>query len=173
MARDDHGKRISAFLKYVGPLEQIAKAEAIWTFYAAYHNTNRVSSLYNSAYAGRTAALRLLSQREFQAALETQYCGGTLYKTGLSRERALRVGNVLQNETLIQLAQSDVYWDQITSIEPDGEEEVYDLSVPGLHNFIANNIIVHNSLEQDADIVMFIYRDECTTRTPSPQIADI
>jgi replicative DNA helicase len=54
----------------------------------------------------------------------------------------------------------DVYWDEVVDIQPDGEEEVYDLTVDGLHNFVANNIIVHNSIEQDADIVMFIYRDD-------------
>jgi replicative DNA helicase len=57
-------------------------------------------------------------------------------------------------------AQSDVYWDQIVSLEPDGETEVFDLTVDEHHNFIAENCIVHNSIEQDADLVMFIYRDE-------------
>ena len=56
--------------------------------------------------------------------------------------------------------ESDVYWDEVVSIVPDGEEEVFDLTVPGLHNFVANDIIVHNSIEQDADVVMFIYREE-------------
>ena len=60
----------------------------------------------------------------------------------------------------IALAQSDVYWDEIISIELDGETEVYDLTVDLYHNFIVNNIICHNSIEQDADIVMFIYRDD-------------
>ncbi|MEP7287443.1 MAG: replicative DNA helicase [Chloroflexota bacterium] len=54
----------------------------------------------------------------------------------------------------------EVNWDKIDSILPDGEADVYDLTVPAYSNFIANNVIVHNSIEQDADIVMFIYRDD-------------
>jgi replicative DNA helicase len=60
-------------------------------------------------------------------------------------------------------------------VEPDGEEEVYDLTVDGLHNFSADNIILHNSIEQDADIVMFLYRDEYYNREKSekPGIAEV
>ena len=36
-------------------------------------------------------------------------------------------------------------WDVIESITPAGEEEVYDITVPGCHNFLANGIVVHNS----------------------------
>ena len=48
----------------------------------------------------------------------------------------------------------------IAAIEPLGEQPVFDATVLGTHNFIANGIVAHNSLEQDADIVMFLYRDE-------------
>jgi replicative DNA helicase len=72
------------------------------------------------------------------------------------------------------LAGSDIYWDPIVSIEPDGEDKVYDLTVPGHHNFVANNMIVHNSLEQDADIVMFIYRpDQYEKDTVKQNVAEI
>jgi replicative DNA helicase len=42
----------------------------------------------------------------------------------------------------------------------DGEDDVYDLTVEGLHSFVAEDVVVHNSIEQDADLVMFVYRDE-------------
>ncbi|SDF26256.1 replicative DNA helicase [Thermus arciformis] len=83
-----------------------------------------------------------------------------LEELGVWGLRAQRMARALESEALERLADSDVYWDTVVSIEADGVEEVFDLTVPGLHNFIANNIIVHNSIEQDADLVMFIYRDE-------------
>jgi replicative DNA helicase len=114
---------------------------------------------------GRRLAVPAMSaagftSRQMQAAIGNAYCGTSLYKQNLSRERAGRVATVVRSDELTRLAESDVYWDEIVSIEPDGEEEVYDLTVDNLHNFVAANMILHNSIEQDADIVMFIYRDE-------------
>jgi replicative DNA helicase len=109
-----------------------------------------------------------------QAALGNAYCGTGLYKQNLSRERAVRLAQVVQSEKLAKLAQSDVYWDRIVAIEPDGEAEVYDLTVDELHNFIAGDIVAHNSIEQDSDIVMFIYRDDVyNPETERKNIADI
>jgi replicative DNA helicase len=75
-------------------------------------------------------------------------------------DRTLRVAAAVGSAPLEALANSDIYWDEICSIEPDGVDMVYDMTVPGHHNFVANNIIVHNSIEQDADLVMMLYRDE-------------
>jgi replicative DNA helicase len=101
-----------------------------------------------------------VTTRQLHARIGTAYCGSTLYRSGLSRDRALLVAEAVSSTELGRLAQSDVYWDEVVSIEPDGAEQVYDLTVDGLHNFVADDIVVHNSLEQDADLVAFIYRDE-------------
>src|SRR5581483_5971967 len=102
------------------------------------------------------------------------YCGTSLYKQNVSRARALRIAEAVHSEELLRLAQSDVYWDQIVSIEPEGDAEVYDLTVDSLHNFIVNDLISHNSIEQDADVVMFIYREEYyKPETEKQNIAEI
>jgi deoxycytidine triphosphate deaminase len=36
-------------------------------------------------------------------------------------------------------------WDVVETIESVGMEEVFDISVPTLHNFVANDLVVHNS----------------------------
>jgi replicative DNA helicase len=38
-----------------------------------------------------------------------------------------------------------VCWDEIVAITPRGEEQVYDLTVPGLANFVAADVVVHNT----------------------------
>lgn len=114
------------------------------------------------------------SWRELSARIETAYCGSTLFKAGLSRERMGRVATALASRPLLQLAESGVFWDAIESITPLGVEEVFDATVPGTHNFVANDIIVHNSIEQDADVVMFIHREDRVKRnTNRKNVADI
>ena len=45
-------------------------------------------------------------------------------------------------------------WDVVDEIVPAGEEEVFDLTVPVLHNFVANDMIVHNSTYARCGIIV-------------------
>jgi replicative DNA helicase len=64
---------------------------------------------------------------------------------GLSRPRLRRIADVLEDDELRNLAASDIYWDRIVAIESIGERQVYDLTVPEHHNFVAEDIVVHNT----------------------------
>lgn len=101
-----------------------------------------------------------LTSRTFHTKMDWAYSGTQRYGSGLSRERLRSVAVRLDNKELEQLAGSDIFWEKIKTIEPCGKEEVFDITMPENHNFVANDIIVHNSIEQDADVVMFMYRDE-------------
>jgi deoxycytidine triphosphate deaminase len=64
-----------------------------------------------------------------------------------------RMIEATQDVTLEGLASGPI-WDTVESIEPAGEEEVYDISVPGAHNFVANGIVVHNSTYARCGIIV-------------------
>ncbi len=63
-----------------------------------------------------------------------------------SRQTLLQIAEVEKNNPLYLLATSDIFWDEIISMEIlEGKFKVYDLCVPESHNFVANDVIVHNS----------------------------
>jgi replicative DNA helicase len=94
----------------------------------------------------------------------TTRLGRTIDATANHKFRVLdgwvRLDGLKVTQSLAIPNEHDVVWDEITSIEPIGETDVYDLTVPGFHNFVANDIVVHNSIEQDADLIVMLYRDE-------------
>lgn len=63
-----------------------------------------------------------------------------------SRQKLLQIAKADESDLLHKFATSDIFWDEIISIQKqNGTFQVYDLTVPQTHNFIANDIIVHNS----------------------------
>jgi len=63
-----------------------------------------------------------------------------------SREKLLKMALIEENKEIQKIAESDIFWDEITEIKEIKEKtKVYDISVPEFHNFLANDIIIHNS----------------------------
>ena len=54
---------------------------------------------------------------------------------------------------------SDLYWDEIVSIEPIGKRDVYDLTVDDSHCFVANDIIAHNTYMMAATALWLLGND--------------
>ncbi len=103
---------------------------------------------------------RGMTHREFAAAIGTEFCGSALWKNSPSRHRLGKIAAVLESEELEIMAVNDLLWDEVVSIEPMGEKQVYDATVLDGHNFVANGIAAHNSIEQDADVVILLHRED-------------
>ena len=100
-----------------------------------------------------------VTTRELTARLGLQP-GGPIHGHSVGRDRMQRLADALPDPYLRDLAHSDVLWDRVVEVVALGPQPVFDATVHGTHNFVANGIVVHNSLEQDADVVVFLYRDE-------------
>lgn len=67
-------------------------------------------------------------------------------KVGFRRSVIERLAPALHSPELAGIATSDVYWDKVVQIEPlEQPQATYDLQIDGDHNFLANNLVVHNS----------------------------
>ncbi|EDX71747.1 DNA polymerase III, alpha subunit subfamily, putative [Coleofasciculus chthonoplastes PCC 7420] len=76
----------------------------------------------------------------------TAYLIGDGHLSTKSPYRVQNFATALQDKALMAIAESDVFWDEIVSIEYVGQEEVFDLSISQTHNLIANDFIAHNCM---------------------------
>jgi replicative DNA helicase len=119
--------------------------------------------------------LQGISHRQMAALRGTTYGGSSHFNFAPSR-KMLEYAEILDSQLLRETASSNIFWDEIVAIVPAGEEEVYDLTVPGPASWLADGIVSHNSgsIEQDADLIMMLYREEYyDPDTPDRGLAEV
>ena len=98
----------------------------------------------------------------------------------LSRNGWIRASQ-LQKDTevycLLQTENKRIFkynYSKVENVTYQGTNEVYDKTILGFHNYLSKNIILHNSIEQDADIVIMLYREEYyKENTSEEQITEV
>jgi hypothetical protein len=58
--------------------------------------------------------------------------------------------------TMPSFSERSVAWDEVQAIESIGERPTYDLTVPGLHNFVCDGVVVHNSVQLAVEMVPWL-----------------
>ncbi|HEU5440617.1 MAG TPA: replicative DNA helicase [Ktedonobacterales bacterium] len=113
------------------------------------HAPQEVWPLVHAAAKAQDLSMVELARRSGEAEKGGKYGGYNPHtRRGLPRYRLARYGEVLGDCTLSRLGSPDLYWDEIVEIEPLGEQQVYDLTVPDGENFVAQDIVVHNTAMQ-------------------------
>jgi replicative DNA helicase len=118
---------------------------------------------------------RGLSGRQMGAMRGTTYSSTNFLKSP-SRATFNSYVDLLDDDTLKIWSSSDLFWDRVVAVGLEGEEEVFDMTVPGPASWLADGIVSHNSgaIEQDSDLILLIYREEVYDKnTTRKGIADI
>jgi replicative DNA helicase len=155
------------FLRHVGVhgVKATAAEEVLTRLEPVVRNTN-LDTVPREVWSQVKTSLvsQAMTHRQFASAMGTQFCGSTMWRHAPSRPRLHRTAALLADREIHALATSDVFWDHIVEITSLGEMDVYDGTVDGTHNFVAQGISVHNSLEQDADMVILLNRPDAFER---------
>jgi replicative DNA helicase len=150
---DVNGEKFFAAREVLSQLEQVkgrAHSDTVPT-----EVWNRVKSLL---------AERRWTEQDFALATNTRFDDGRMWTHSPGRVRLHRISRLFDDRELHDLTTNDVFWDQIVEITSIGEHDVYDGTVSGTHNFVANLVNLHNSLEQDADMVILLHRPDAFER---------
>jgi replicative DNA helicase len=160
--------QIGAFGPRVEPAASLAEAIA-----DIEPNTN-VDTIPREVFALVQQRMRekSITQRRMAAMRGTSYGGTAHFKFSPSRATVIEYAALLDDNELFAHATSDLFWDSVVEVASAGEEEVFDLTVPGPASWLADGIVSHNSgsLEQDSDVVLMLWRDKEDTPAGAPKV---
>jgi replicative DNA helicase len=163
--------RVGAF----GPRE--APAKMLAAKLAVTRSNPNVDTLPQELYTQLQLSMSAqgLTRRQISSRRGTTYASNN-FEHSPSRATFNSYVDLLENDALKIWSNSDLFWDRVVAVGLEGEEEVFDMTVPGPASWLADGIVSHNSgaIEQDSDLILLIYREEVYDKnTTRKGIADI
>jgi DNA polymerase-3 subunit alpha len=147
-------KSMLKFLEQIGPfmINRTGQIETLQSYYASVSEHKECkdvipAKIKHLIQAEKQELGELWQEVEFSSTISTKELTGAArsYKHGFRRKTIGALATYFDSDKLRRHASSDIYWDEIVSIEYAGEKPTYDIEVAETHNFVANGIIVHNS----------------------------
>lgn len=130
------GKHIDAFADGIG-FSHPRKARVLGNITDGHTHTNR-DFLPLAGLLGQSAAPSSGHWVYFRARRNPSRWKAAQILTEVAMESDLR-------RQATEVFMTRVTWEQVKRVEPSGVKEVFDLTVPNSHNFVANGLIVHNT----------------------------
>jgi replicative DNA helicase len=158
-----------------GPRE--APAKVLAAKLAVTRSNPNVDTLPQELYAQLRSSMSAqgLTGRQISAMRGTPFSSNN-FQHSPSRATFNSYVDLLDNDALRIWSKSDLFWDRVVAVGLEGEEEVFDMTVPGPASWLADGIVSHNSgaIEQDSDLILLIYREDVYDKnTTRKGIADI
>jgi DNA polymerase-3 subunit alpha len=144
-------RQLHHLLLRLGVISRISHQEATWVLSLSQQEISKVLPTARATSNGGFGKL----YKFWEPIREPQSQRSLVTEHALATQGSLHLAQSSVNEYVATQHPSDIYWDRIASIEYVGEKQTYDLEIPGTHNFLANDIIVHNSHAAAYSILAF------------------
>nr|QWK43180.1 DNA replication helicase [Chorda asiatica] len=120
--------------------------------------------IFDIKFTGQKPTYRLESNLGWSLLLSSNH--KILTNKGWKKMDQLVINNFISAKLLIGIKSLDnlnrhsITWDKVIKIIYQNLAPVYDLHISNYSNYLTNHLIIHNSIEQDADVVVMLYRDD-------------